>query len=110
MEKLSLSHLTFRFDLKRCLLKGAASDGDLARFHSLGHFTLQRNRENTIRQRGILDPDVIGELEAAFKCAPGDAAMQIFAVLPFGLLPLHQKDVPLLGDVQVTFGEAATAI
>ncbi|MBC2806425.1 hypothetical protein C3Y94_025045, partial [Rhizobium ruizarguesonis] len=41
IEKLSLSHLTLGFDLKRRLLKGAFSDRDLARLHGFRHFTLQ---------------------------------------------------------------------
>ncbi|EGE61222.1 hypothetical protein RHECNPAF_12210036 [Rhizobium etli CNPAF512] len=105
MKKLSLSHLTFGIDLKRRLLREAVSNGDLARLHGLRHFTLQRDRENTIHQRGILDPDVIRELEAALKCAPGDAAMQVLAVFRFVLLPFHQKDVPLLRYFEVGLGE-----
>ncbi|MBB4508427.1 hypothetical protein GGE48_004434 [Rhizobium leguminosarum] len=106
IEKLSLSHLTLGFDLKRRLLKGAFSDRDLARLHGFRHFTLQSDRENTVGQRSILDPHVVGELEATLECAPGDAAVQVLAVLFFGPLTLHHENVPLLRDVEVGLGEA----
>ena len=61
----------------------AAGDWDRTRLQCLGYFTLQCDMEQSIRELGALDPNMIRKIEAALECALGDTAVQ---KCPFGIV------------------------
>src|ERR1700731_3259793 len=66
---------------RRLHLRGPVADGDGARLQFLGHIAHEVDVQQAILQRGALDLDAIGELEAPLKGAGADAAMQELALL-----------------------------
>jgi len=89
----ALGYLTLCFDLQRRWLLRADADRDLARLHGFRDLALQRNPEETVCKRGILDPDMVGKLELPFERASRDAAVQI---LTAGLVFLSAPDDQLV--------------
>src|ERR1043165_8836766 len=68
-----LSGLRLAFDQRGCV----AIDGDAARLFLLRDHALKGDMQQAVFQFGLPDLDMIGELEAAFEGAAGDALMQI---------------------------------
>ena len=68
-------------------LRLAAADLDLARLRFLGHLVNEVDMQHAIVEAGADDLDVVGEAEAPFECAAGDAPMQITALVLVGFAP-----------------------
>jgi len=96
------SNLCFAFNLQRSCRSAVAPNRNLARLHRLGNFALEIDGKQTILQRSILNADVIGELEPAFKAAGSDASMQIFKFAFVGLTAFNDENIALLRDIEIT--------
>lgn len=82
---------------------GLPADCDLLRLHRFGHFAHQIDDQQAIFQIGGFHADIIGQFEAAFKPAIGDADMEHIA-LSRGLLALaalHGEQILLRGNIEI---------
>jgi hypothetical protein len=81
---------------------GYRTDLDLARLQEFGKLANETDRQEAVFQLGAGDADVVGQAEAAFKTALGDAAMQEIA-RRFRLLALARDSQGILlefdGDI-----------
>jgi hypothetical protein len=75
-------------------------------FIGLGNFPLQGHTQQTIGERRVFDPDMVGQLELALEATGGNAPMQVLSVLRLGLLAFDDQDVAFLGDIEIFLTEA----
>src|SRR5579862_3718312 len=83
------SRLAVRFGLGSSLgvdhlsFSGAIADRDLTRLLGLGNFAHEVDVQQSVLETRVLDLDMIGKLEDAFKGTRGDTLIEHFAVLFF---------------------------
>ena len=80
------------------LMDVAAVDGDPPRLHGLGDFPDQFDLEQPVVERGVLDLDVVGQVELPLEMSGRDAAIQELALGFLGLAAFDGDDVLLCGD------------
>ena len=92
----------------RLVLDGcaAAIDLDGARLLAFGQFALQRDRQQTVDQIGVVDDDIVGQLEAALETTFGDPLIEIVAPGVGLLVALHRQQIFLEAQLQLFLGKA----
>ena len=96
-----------RLALDQFMIIVGGGDGDGAGLHGFWQFTQHFHMQQAIGHFGILNHDVIGQLETPFEIAGGDATVQIIVLFFLcAFLALDAQYIFFDFDIDFVFGKA----